>query len=135
MIFREAVFSIIFLASNNFDRKAFQQIISKAMGVMGYNTERYGPWGLYEKGYRYKHLFNMDAIEKYFEGRSLLKYVLFVGDLKCFINNSYDKNEFEKECQNIYRSLYFALTQKFPEINIVALDMPEETYLSLYKPL
>lgn len=133
MIIRKAVFSITFLADINFDRKGFQEIISNAMSLMGYNTARYNPWGLYEKGHKYKHLFNEDVIKKHFNERDLFKYVLFADDLNCFINNCYNNSEFEKECQDIYLSLYLALVNKFPNINIIAFDIPEDTCLYLDK--
>jgi hypothetical protein len=133
MTFRIAVFSITFLANMNFDRESFQETILNTIGSMGYSTERQCPWGSYEPGYKHKHLFNEDVIEKYFKGKDLFKYVLFVDDLRCFLNNSYAINEFEIECQDIYRSLYFALISRFPDIHIMTFGIPEETTLYLDK--
>ncbi len=131
MISRIAVFSITFFADTNFDQNDFQEIISHTMNSMGYNLHRKRPWGSYEKGNKFKHLFHEDAIKKYFDNRGLFKYVLFVDDLNCFKNGSYNKSEFEKECQDIYCSLHSAIVSKFPGIDIIVYDIPQETSLYL----
>jgi len=131
MIIRRAVLSITFLAYRNFNQGYFQQIVSNTMDAMGYNTARYNPWGLYEKSNNYKHLFNGGAIIKHFDNRNLFKYVLFVDDLNCFKNDIFNDKEFEKECRDIYCSLYSAIINESSGIKIVTLDIPEETCLYL----
>jgi hypothetical protein len=128
---REALFAVTFLADRDFNKQEFCKVLINVKISMDYRTDDNRQWGAFDRGLHFKPQYDETTLKKYYPDKELYKYIFFVGDLRVYREfKTYDFQEyqplFDKECQDIYTTLFFAVADEHPDIIILSSDIPIE---------